>query len=110
MPFEVIISRIFKIVLPILIVIVGFSIWSVWSLVSIFIGIIAYFSNNAGSAEFQNRLNQVNKYKQSWNVTLNQWQSDAGDTKFKTKYKELSDLRLEYENLANQMNVERQKL
>lgn len=110
LPFEVIISRIFKIVLPILIVIVGFSIGSVWSLVSIFIGIIAYFSNNAGSAEFQNRLNQVNKYKQSWNVTLNQWQSDAGDTKFKTKYKELSDLRLEYENLANQMNVERQKL
>jgi len=79
-------------------------------IVALIIGAILFFSGASDSEERRARQDALIAARRNMTAALERWSLEAGDAKFHAKLKELSNLRTEYENLANQLAQEKQKL
>jgi DNA-binding helix-hairpin-helix protein with protein kinase domain len=77
---------------------------------ALIIGAILFFSGADDSTERRVRGDALNAAGQYMDAAKEHWNLGAGDGKFQVKLKELSNLRTEYESLANQLAQEKQKL
>lgn len=77
---------------------------------ALIIGAILFFSGADDSAERRARQDALNAARRNMAAAQERWNLETGDGKFQVKLKELSNLRIEYESLANQLAQEKQKL
>ncbi|MEQ1637386.1 MAG: hypothetical protein ABL903_11895 [Methylococcales bacterium] len=73
-------------------------------------GLFAFFKFERQKEERQARQIALTIVQQKYNTIYNQWQNEAGDSKFLSLQKELANLHSEYENLGKLYNQEYQKL
>nr|QLG20445.1 hypothetical protein [uncultured bacterium] len=78
--------------------------------IALIIGAILFFSGVNDSVERKARQEALNTARRSMAAAQERWNLESGDGKFQAKLKELSNLRTEYESLANQLAQEKQKL
>lgn len=79
-------------------------------IIALIIGAILFFSKANDLAERSARIGALKTARQHMSTVQERWNLEAGDGKFQTKIKELSNFRTEYESLANQLSQEMQKL
>lgn len=104
------IAAIFKKITAVAIVIGCFAVWPSGLLFALIVGGVLFFSGIDDSVERRARQQTLSVARQSMATTLDRWKAEAGDGKFQSKLKELSNWRTEYEGLANQLAQEKQKL
>ncbi len=75
-----------------------------------FFGIFSVFSGVNDSAERKIRQDALDSATNQMNLAKKSWDIEASDLKFNKKLKELEQLRIEYENLGNQLTYEKEKL
>ena len=73
-------------------------------------GLFAFFKFEKQKKERQTRQMALTIVQQKYNTIYNQWLNEAGDVKFLSIQKELTNLRSEYENLDTSYKKEYQKL
>lgn len=78
--------------------------------IALIISAFLFFSRVDDSAERRARQDALNTAQRNMVAAQERWNLEAGDGKCQAKLKELSNLRTEYESLANQLAQEKQKL
>jgi DNA-binding helix-hairpin-helix protein with protein kinase domain len=73
-------------------------------------GLFAFFKFERQKEEKQTRQMALTIVQQKYNTIYNQWQNEAGDAKFLSLQKELTNLRSEYKDLDTSYKKEYQKL
>ncbi|MFN3380093.1 MAG: helix-hairpin-helix domain-containing protein [Runella zeae] len=109
-PYKIKIAKFIKFTSILTLVLLGFSIGQSEAVISILISLFIYFVIQVDIKEKQLRSNKVKDCKQKWNEALKEWQSNAGNSRYLTKYKEFTNLKTEYENLNQLLQIEKEKI